>query len=142
MKASSMTDDADKKRSLSFSSVELLLVSRAFMKVRNNEKHGIDRNADKFWYDIHLHYNELIGTPNKINEANIKYTQMEHRDAESLCNCWQRRLAPAIQKFARIVSQNQPLSLHGSGRQPHGSIHPTYVGNLCKRITHLQEECP
>jgi hypothetical protein len=80
------------------------------MKVSNNAKHGTDKKANKFWNDIHLHYNELIGTPNKINEANIKYTQMEHRDAESLCNCWQRRLAPAIQKFARIVSRNKPLS--------------------------------
>ena len=95
-KASSMTDDADKKHSSSFSPEELLLVSRAFMKVSNNAKHDTDKKADKFWDDI--------------NEANIEYTQMEHCNAESLCNCWQRRLAPAVQKFAGIVSQNKPLS--------------------------------
>jgi len=62
-----MMDNADKKCSSSFSPEELLLVSRAFIKVNNNAKHVTDKKADKFWDDIHLNNYELVGTSNKIN---------------------------------------------------------------------------
>jgi len=105
-----MMDDSDKKRSLSFTREELLLVSMTFMKVSNNAKHGTDKKADKFWDDIHLHYNKLVGTSNKINERSVEHIPMEQCNTESLSNCWQRRLAPAVQKFAGIVSRSKPLS--------------------------------
>ena len=75
-----MSGDTDKKRSSSFSPEELLLVSKAFMKLSNNAKHGTDKKANKFWDDIHLHYNELVATSNKINEVNIQCTEMEHHN--------------------------------------------------------------
>lgn len=46
-------------------------------------------------------------TTNKLNERNLEYKLIEtNRGIESLCNCWQHPLKPAIQKFAGIVHQN------------------------------------
>ena len=48
---------------------------------------------EKFWEDISLHYVELVGKANSINEDNIDFTNIDiMRNAESLRNCWQRRL--------------------------------------------------
>ena len=101
-------DRNDKKRSTSFSPEELLLVAKAFIKVSLNVKLGTDKKMEKFWEDIHLHYNELVTTSNKINKTNIEYVPVENHNTESLHNCWQRRLALAVQKFAGIVSRNKP----------------------------------
>ena len=94
-KAPITTNNHDKKRSTSFSPEELLLVAKAFMKVSSNAKHGIDKKMEKFWEDIHLHYNELVTMSNKINESNTEYVAVEIRNTESLRDCWQRRLQPA-----------------------------------------------
>ena len=91
----------NKKHSTSFSPEELLLVAKAFMKVNSNAKVGTDKKMEKFWEDIHLHYNELVSTSNKINESNMEYVPVESRNNESLCNCWQRRLLPAVQNLQR-----------------------------------------
>ncbi len=80
------------------------------MKVSSNAKVGMDKKMEKFWEDIHLHYNELVSTSNKINESNTKYIPVESCNMESLCNSWQRRLQPAVQKFAGIMSRNKLLS--------------------------------
>jgi hypothetical protein len=65
----------------------LLLVVKAFMKVSSNAKVGTDKKMEKFWEDIHLHYNELVSTSNKINESNMEYVPVESRNMESLRNC-------------------------------------------------------
>jgi hypothetical protein len=59
---------------------------KVFVKVSSNAKHGTDKKMEKFWEDIHLHYNELITTVNKINESNAEYISVESRNIESLCN--------------------------------------------------------
>ena len=56
-----------------------LLVAKAFMKVRSNAKLGTDKKMEKFWEDIHLHYNELVTTSNEINESNTEYVPLESR---------------------------------------------------------------
>jgi hypothetical protein len=56
---------------------ELLLLSKAYMRVSCNAKHGTDKKADKFWDDIALHYVELVGKSNSINEDNIAYFAIE-----------------------------------------------------------------
>ena len=67
---------------------ELLLLSKAYMKVSCNTKHGTDKKADKFWDDIALHYVEIVGKSNSINEDNIAYFVIDmHRNAESLRKC-------------------------------------------------------
>jgi hypothetical protein len=81
------------------------------MKVRCNAKHGSDKNADKFWDDIALHYAKLMKKSNSINEECVSYSVIDiQRNAESLQNCWQRRLQPAIQEFVGIMSTNPPKS--------------------------------
>ena len=107
--ASAKSDHNDKKHSTSFSPEELLLVTKAFMKVSSNAKLSTDKKMEKFWEDIHLHYNELVTTSNKINKSNMEYVPVESQNMESLLNCWQRRLQPAVQKFAGIMSRNKPL---------------------------------
>ena len=101
-------DCNDKKRLTSFSPEELLLVAKACMKVSSNAKLGTDKKMEKFWEDIHLHYNELVTTSNKINKSNIECSPVEICNMVCLCNCWQRRLSPAVQKLAGIVSRNKP----------------------------------
>ena len=108
-KAPTTTDDRDKKRSTSFIPEELLLVAKAFMKVCSNAKLGTDKKMEKFWEDIHIHYNELVTTNNKSNESSTEYIPVECRNIKTLRNCWQRRLQPAVQKFAGVSSRNKPL---------------------------------
>ena len=55
-------------------------------------------------------HNELVTTSNKINEPNTEYGPLESHNMDALSTCWQRRLQPAVQKFAGIVSRNKPLS--------------------------------
>jgi hypothetical protein len=76
-KASTKTDGNEKKQENSFSPEELLLVAKAFMKASSNSKHGTDKKMQKFWDDIHLHYNELVTTSNKINKSNTEYIPVE-----------------------------------------------------------------
>jgi hypothetical protein len=67
--------------------------------------------ADKFWDDIALHYVELVEKSISINEDNIAYFTIDmHRNAESLCNCSQHPLQPAVQKFCGIMSTNPKQS--------------------------------
>ncbi len=47
------------------------------MKVSLNAKLGTDKKMEKFWEDIHLYYNELVTTNNKISESNIEYVPVE-----------------------------------------------------------------
>ena len=86
-KAVTTTDDREKKRSMSLSPEDLLLVARVFMKVGSNAKHGTDKKMEKFWEEIHLHYNELVTTSNKINESNMENIPVKSHNMESLRNC-------------------------------------------------------
>ena len=81
------------------------------MKVSCNAKHGTEKKADQFWDDIALHYVELVNKLNSINEASVDYFAIDiHRNADSLRNCWQRCLQPAVQKICGILSTNPPKS--------------------------------
>ena len=105
------TGKGKKAGSTTFTPDELLLLSKAYMKVSCNAKHGTDKKAEKFWDDIALRYVELVGKANHINEDNIDYSNIDiMRNAESLRNCWQRRLQPAVQKFCGILATNPPQS--------------------------------
>ena len=75
-KAPTTTDDCDKKHPTSFGPEELLLVTKAFMKVSSNAKHSTDKTREKFWEDIHIHYDKLVTTSNEINESNAEYIQL------------------------------------------------------------------
>ena len=109
--AANTTGKGKKAGSTTFTPDELLLLSKAYMKVSCNAKHGTDKKAEKFWDDIALHYVELVGKANSINEDNIDFANIDIlRNAESLRNCWQRRLQPSVQKFCGILSTNPPMS--------------------------------
>jgi hypothetical protein len=56
------TGKGKKAGSTTFTPDELLLLSKAYMKVSCNAKHGTDKKAEKFWDDIALHYVEQRGT--------------------------------------------------------------------------------
>ena len=56
--------------SVAFRSKELLLVSKAFMKVSNNAKHSTDKKADKFRDEVYVMFEEFVATANKTNESN------------------------------------------------------------------------
>ena len=43
----------------------------------------MDKKMEKFWEDIHRHYNQLVTTSNKINESNIEYVPFEICNTES-----------------------------------------------------------
>ncbi len=58
---------------MSFSPEELLLDAKPFLKVSSTAKHGTDKKMEKFWEDMHLHYNKFVTTINKINESNMEY---------------------------------------------------------------------
>ena len=46
-----------------------------------------------------------------MNESNPEYSLIESiRGVESIQNCWQQCLQPAIQKFAGIIYNNPPTS--------------------------------
>ncbi len=100
-----------RSRTASFGSEELLLVARAFMKVSNDPKHSTDKKAEKFWDEVHATFEQLVASANKLNEANEEFTPIElGRGVESIRNCWQRRIQPAVNKFAGIVYSNPPNS--------------------------------
>jgi hypothetical protein len=50
------TGKEKKVGSTTFMPDELLMLSKAYMKVSCNTKHGRDKRADKFWDEIALHY--------------------------------------------------------------------------------------
>jgi hypothetical protein len=84
------TGKGKKVGSTTFTLDELLMLSKAYIKVSCNATHGTDKKADKFWDEIALHYLELVGKSNSINEDNIDYSVIDmHRNAKSLQNCWQ-----------------------------------------------------
>ena len=83
------TGKGKKAGSTTFTPDELLLLSKAYMKVSCNAKHRTNKMAEKFWDDIALHYVEFVGKANSINEDNIDYAIIDIlRNAESLQNCW------------------------------------------------------
>jgi hypothetical protein len=59
-----------------FGSEELLLVSKAFMKVLNNAKHSMDKKADKFWDEAYVTFEELVASANKMNETNTEFASI------------------------------------------------------------------
>ena len=73
-----------------FSSDELLLVARAFMKVSTDAKHSTDKKAEKFWDEVYATFEKYLESANKMNESNAEYTPIEPgHGAESIRNCWQ-----------------------------------------------------
>jgi hypothetical protein len=84
-KTPSTNGKGKKAGSTTFTPDELLLLSKAYMKVSCNAKHGTDKKADKFWDDIALHYVELVKKSNSINEECVSYSVINiQRNAESL----------------------------------------------------------
>jgi hypothetical protein len=76
---------------------EQLLVARTFMKVSNNAKHSTDKKAEIFWDEVYVTFEEFVTTANKMNESNPDFSPIEPgRGTESICNCWQQRIQPAI----------------------------------------------
>ena len=81
------------------------------MKISNDPKHSTDKKAEKFWDEVHSTFEQLVASANKLNEANAEFTPIElGRGVESIRNCWQRRIQPAVNKFAGIVNSNPPNS--------------------------------
>lgn len=98
-------------RTSAYGAEELLLVSKAFMKVSTDAKHATDKKAEKFWDEVNTKFEEFVATTNKINESNSDFTPIESgRGTESIRNCWQRRIQPSVQKFAGIIYNNPPTS--------------------------------
>jgi hypothetical protein len=58
-------------RSVAFRSEELLLVSKAFMKVSNNAKHSTDKKAEKFWDEVCSTFEEFVASANEMNETKL-----------------------------------------------------------------------
>jgi hypothetical protein len=88
-----------------------LLVARAFMKVSTDTKHSTDKKAEKFWDEVHATFEQYVASANALNESNAEFTPIEHgRGVESIRNCWQRRIQPAVNKFAEIIYSNPPNS--------------------------------
>ena len=54
------------------------------MKVSSNAKYRTEKKAEKFWNNIHLHYNELITTANKINKSNKEYIPVKCHNPYSI----------------------------------------------------------
>jgi len=110
-KSSATSSAVVRSRSVSYSSDELLLVSKAFMKVSCDAKHSTDKKAEKFWEEVSIVFEELVATANKMNESNPEFSPIEPgRSVESIRNCWQRKLQPAVQKFAGIIQSSPPTS--------------------------------
>ena len=61
---------------LVFGSEELLLVSKALMKVLNNAKHSTDKKADKFWDEAYATFEEFVASANKMNETNTEFASI------------------------------------------------------------------
>ena len=98
-------------RTTSFGSEELLLVAKAFMKVSMDAKHSTDKKAEKFWDEVYATFEKYVACSNKMNESNAEYTPIEPgRGVESIRNCWQRRIQPAVNNFAGIIYSNPPNS--------------------------------
>ena len=77
------------------------------MKVLNNAKHSTDKKADKLWDEVYVTFMEFVASGNKMNETNTEFTPIETCcGAELICNCWQGRIQPAVQKFAGIIYSN------------------------------------
>ena len=53
-KSSATSSGNVRSRSVSYSSHELLLVSKAFMKVSCDAKHSTDKKAEKFWEEVSI----------------------------------------------------------------------------------------
>jgi hypothetical protein len=88
-----------------------LLVSKAFLKVSCDAKHSTDKKAEKFWEEVSIVFEDLVATANKMNESNPEFSPIEPgRSVESIRNCWQRKLQPAVQKFAGIIQSSPPTS--------------------------------
>jgi hypothetical protein len=52
-------------------------------------KKSTDNKAKKFWEEISIHFEELVATTNKLNDANPEYEPIEtNHGIESLQNCW------------------------------------------------------
>ena len=98
-------------RSVAFGSEKLLLVLKAFMKVSNNAKHSTDKKAEKFWDEVYSTFEEFVASANKMNETNVEFCPIETgRGVKLIHNCWQRRIQPAVQKFAGIIYNTPPSS--------------------------------
>lgn len=140
-----------RSRSVSFGSEELLLVARAFMKVSNDAKHSTDKKAEKFWDEVYLTFEKFVAISNKNNESNPDFTPIEPgRGAESIRNCWQRRIQPAVQKFAGIIYSNPPASgevkddalmdlYYSRMREEYASRSHTYVKDCPKTFNKLMK---
>jgi len=63
---------------------ELQLLSKAYMKVSCNAKHGTDEKDDNFLDNIALHYDELVHKSNSMHEDNIDYFAIDSKCRISL----------------------------------------------------------
>ena len=81
------------------------------MKVLQNAKHSTDKKAEKFWDEVYVTFEEFVSTANSVNESNPDFISIEPgQGTESIPNRWQRRIQPAVQKFAGIIYTSHPTS--------------------------------
>ncbi len=81
------------------------------MKVSNNAKHSTDKKAEKIWDEVYSTFEEFVPSANNMNETNVEFSPIKTgHGAESICNCWQRRIQLAVQKFAGIIYNTPPSS--------------------------------
>ena len=61
----------------------------------------MDKKADKFWDEVYITFKEFIASANKMNETNTEFSPIEiGHGTESIHNCWQQHIQPAVKKFA------------------------------------------
>ena len=115
--ADDMTDvDADEggkkksSRGSTFVSEEMTLLSRAFMETSEDAAKGTDQTGDTFWNSCFGAYDQLRIHTNNINTNVPGWKPLPPRTLESIRSAWKRRIQPAVQKFAGIVSTNPPDS--------------------------------
>ena len=116
-------------RSVSFGVEELLLVVQAFMKVSNNAKQSTDKKAENFWDEVYVMFEEFVATASKTNESYPDFSPIEPgRGTDSIRNCWQRRIQPAVQKFTGIMHNNPPTS----GEVRDYALTDLYYARICE----------
>lgn len=97
------------------------------MMVSNNAQHSTDKKAEKFWYEVYVTFNECVVSANKMNKTNTEFIPIETgHGTESICNCWQQHIQPAVQKFAGII-YSSPLT---SGEVSDDTLMDLYYGRM------------
>jgi hypothetical protein len=109
------------------------------MKVSQNAKHSSDKKADTFWDEVYITFEEFVSTANSVNKSNPNFISIEPgREAESIRNCWQRRIQPTVQKFAGIIYTN-PLT---SGEVKQDALMDLYYARIHEEYSACSHSYP